>query len=75
MTSLHERYPDVLDSISDPGMERVVADLDRMGRIATAVTVLPRHDAAIRQAIYAHALEIGQRDRASPELDAHGAWA
>ncbi len=64
MTSLHERYPDVLDSISDPGMERVVADLDRMGRIATAVTVLPRHDAAIRQAIYAHALEIGQRDRA-----------
>ncbi|HVA88234.1 MAG TPA: hypothetical protein VNL71_00185 [Chloroflexota bacterium] len=56
MTMLNEQYPDLLSDRPDPTLARVVADLDRVREIATAATVSPRRDAAIRQALYARAL-------------------
>ncbi|HVC81136.1 MAG TPA: hypothetical protein VNL35_11625 [Chloroflexota bacterium] len=53
MTTLPERYPDILADHHDPALVCVVADLDRMREIATAAIVPPRRDAAIRQALYA----------------------
>ncbi|HZS88920.1 MAG TPA: hypothetical protein VFE42_15710 [Chloroflexota bacterium] len=52
-----DQYADLFDGGNDPDLERLVADLDSMCRIATAATVSPRRDTAIRQALHARALE------------------
>jgi hypothetical protein len=51
-----EQCADLLDS-GDPGLARVVTDLDRMRRVATAARVAPARDAAIRRALHDRALE------------------
>ena len=69
MTTLSERYEDILSVPENEALEHVVADLDRMRRIASAAKVSPQRDAAIRRALLTESVK--EREDRTATAGAH----